>query len=159
MLLERCQSGLSSGLGKAVSALCGPRVRIPPSPFGDSLPSCTSGAGWTVSRVAAGFEPQRGLGKGFPQIVGVTRRQADQRGRAPMEIRDGGFRFEGEARNPALSVFVVRPLDPPSADSGQACVMRPPRADLRCASILRPALPTDESGLGMTPIIPYVTAH
>jgi hypothetical protein len=42
----------------------------------------------------AGFEPQKGVGKEFSHVVGVTGAKRRQRGRAPMEIRLCGFGFQ-----------------------------------------------------------------
>jgi len=48
----------------------------------------------------AGFEPQRGVGKRFPHVVGVTGAKRRQRGKAPLEIRLANL-----GSNPALSVL------------------------------------------------------
>ena len=54
----------------------------------------------------SGFEPERGLGKEFPQVVGVTGANivSDARGAEPLwKFAPGKFGFQGEARNPSLS--------------------------------------------------------
>ncbi len=50
--------------------------------------------------IIKGFEPQKGVGKGFSHVVGVTGAERRQRGRAPMEIRLANL-----GSNPALSVL------------------------------------------------------
>ena len=57
----------------------------------------------------AGFEPQRGLGKGFPRVVGVTGvpiyRDA-ARGAGPLwKFAGGEFRFYALGRNPAPAIL------------------------------------------------------
>ena len=53
----------------------------------------------------AGFEPQKGVGKEFSHVVGVTRasRASEARGgRAPMEIRLCGFGFQSRPLRSSL---------------------------------------------------------